>query len=240
MGKTDLKTPWSPTSSRLSGATSAWRNFSYDCFWMLMRFGMSMIFWIFAKLFRVRKLFWTVAGIRSPNDDWDAAGFQKGDAGALDRGGRRHACGRLRVRRSGAGGRGPRCPRGLPRLLDLDGGASRGELVLDLLGVVLVDAFLDRLRSALHQVLGLLQAQAGDGADLLDDVDLVGARVREDDRELGLLLGGSGDGNGGGGHAPLLLELLHELGSLHHREGGQRVDDLIQVCHGGIQPLNGT
>src|SRR5262249_2569737 len=64
MGKTDLKTPWSPTSSRLSGATSAWRNFSYDCFWMLMRFGMSMIFWIFAKLFRVRKLFWTVAGIR--------------------------------------------------------------------------------------------------------------------------------------------------------------------------------
>src|SRR5215831_15043702 len=82
MGKTDLKTPWSPTSSRLSGATSAWRNFSYDCFWMLMRFGMSMIFWIFAKLFRVRKLFWTVAGIRSPNDDWDSAGFQKGDAGA--------------------------------------------------------------------------------------------------------------------------------------------------------------
>src|SRR5215471_18584350 len=134
MGKTDLKTPWSPTSSRLSGATSAWRNFSYDCFWMLMRFGMSMIFWIFAKLFRVRKLFWTVAGIRSPNDDWEFVGFQKGDAGAPRQeefaGTPVDACG------SGAlapGDVGPRRPRGLPRLLDLDGGASRGELVLDLL-----------------------------------------------------------------------------------------------------------
>src|SRR5262249_59487080 len=64
-------------------------------------------------------------------------------------------------------------------LLDFDGGTSRGELVLDLLGVVLVDAFLHRLGSALHQVLGLLQTQTGDGADLLDDVDLVGTGVGE-------------------------------------------------------------
>ena len=34
-----------------------------SCFWMSMRLGMSMIFWIFAKFLRTRKLFWIVGAI---------------------------------------------------------------------------------------------------------------------------------------------------------------------------------
>ena len=65
------------------------------------------------------------------------------------------------------------------------------ELLLDRLGVGLVDAFLDVLRRAVDEVLGLLEAEVGDLADRLDDADLVGAGVGEDDRELGLLGGRS-------------------------------------------------
>src|SRR5687768_18028527 len=43
-------------------------------------------------------------------------------------------------------------------LLDLDGRANLGELRLDLLGLFLVDAFLDRLGCTVHQVLRLLEA----------------------------------------------------------------------------------
>ena len=67
-------------------------------------------------------------------------------------------------------------------LLDLHGGAGRLELRLDLGGLVLGDRLLDRLRRRLDQVLGLLQAQAGDRADLLDDVDLLRAERRSGSR----------------------------------------------------------
>ena len=44
-------------------------------------------------------------------------------------------------------------------LLDFDFGASLGELLLDLLGVFLGNAFLDRLGSAVDHVLGVLEAE---------------------------------------------------------------------------------
>src|SRR5690606_25178580 len=47
-------------------------------------------------------------------------------------------------------------------LLELDGGAGGLEVLLELLGVFLGHAFLDVLRGAFDQVLGFLQAQAGD------------------------------------------------------------------------------
>ena len=53
----------------------------------------------------------------------------------------------------------------------------------------LVDADLDFLGGAVDQVLGVLEAEAGDLADDLDDADLVGAAGLEDDGELRLLLG---------------------------------------------------
>ena len=56
--------------------------------------------------------------------------------------------------------------------------------------------------SGFDQVLGFLQAQAGDGADGLDDFDLLLAGRLQDDVELGLLFDRSGGGGRAGGHAP--------------------------------------
>src|SRR5713101_4370689 len=59
------------------------------------------------------------------------------------------------------------------QLLDLHLGTSVFELLLDRRGLVFVDAFLDGLGGAIHQVLGFLETEARDFADRLDDVDLV-------------------------------------------------------------------
>src|ERR1700737_124844 len=121
------------------------------------------------------------------------------------------------------------------RLLELNLGASLLELSLDLLGFVLVHAFLDRLGRALDEVLGFLEAEAGDGADFLDDFDLLLAGGGEHDRELGLFFsrsrgssGRTGNRNGGsGGHAPLFFKELCELGSLEHGEAREVVNNLL-------------
>src|SRR5690348_16438542 len=73
------------------------------------------------------------------------------------------------------------------RLLDLHLGARFLELLLDGRGFVLVDAFFYGLGRAIHQILGFFQAQAGDFADRLDDVDLVAAHFGEHDGEFRLL-----------------------------------------------------
>src|SRR5713226_542170 len=73
------------------------------------------------------------------------------------------------------------------KLLNLHFGACFFELLLDRRGFVLVHAFLDRLGSAIYQVLGFFQTQARNFPDRLDDVDLVAANLREHDREFCLL-----------------------------------------------------
>src|ERR1043165_1912580 len=74
------------------------------------------------------------------------------------------------------------------RLLHFDGRAGFGELGADGLGLFLRDAFLDRLRRGLDQVLRLFQAERRDLADDLDDVNLLaGVNAGEDHVELGLL-----------------------------------------------------
>src|SRR5512143_2347629 len=75
------------------------------------------------------------------------------------------------------------------RLLDLDRGPDLLELLLDRGRLLLGDALLHDLGGTVHEVLGLLQAQAGDLAHDLDHVDLLVARAHEVDRELRLLLG---------------------------------------------------
>src|SRR5208283_6229345 len=98
---------------------------------------------------------------------------------------------------------GLRAPRGPARSsLELDLRADLLQGGLDLLGLFLADAFLDGLRRAFDEVLGLLQAERGDRADFLDDLDLLFADGGENDGELGLLLdrrrgGGAGGGSGG-------------------------------------------
>ena len=88
--------------------------------------------------------------------------------------------------------------------LQFDGRAGALELLLGLLGGGLVDLLEDGLGSAVDEVLGLLQAEGGQRADLLDDLDLLVTGAGEDDIELILLLGlGSvtGAAGGGRGHA---------------------------------------
>src|SRR5688500_16347321 len=74
--------------------------------------------------------------------------------------------------------------------LDGDGGAGALEGGLGLLRGVLGDLLQDRLRRVVDQVLGLLEAERGEGAHLLDDLDLLVAGSLEDNVELVLL--GSG------------------------------------------------
>src|SRR3954453_13949634 len=71
---------------------------------------------------------------------------------------------------------------------DADLGADFLELLLDRLGFFLGHAFLDRLGRALRESLGPLQAEAGDLADDLDDLDLLAAGLRQRNVELGFLL----------------------------------------------------
>src|SRR5206468_5013290 len=68
------------------------------------------------------------------------------------------------------------------------------ELLFDVFGFLLGHAFLHRAGRAFHQVLGLLQAQAGDRPDFLDHLNLLLPATLEDDREFGLLLGRRGRG----------------------------------------------
>src|SRR5699024_9977934 len=133
-----------------------------------------------------------------------------------------------------------RIPSKSPCLLDFDSRADLGELLLDVLGGFLGDSLLDGLRAVVHQILGFLQAQAGAHfADDLDDLDLLGADILEDDVELGLLLFGSGSSGGGGGgshgdgssggNAELLLKFLYQVSKLQNSHGLNSGNDLFAV-----------
>ena len=86
-------------------------------------------------------------------------------------------------------------------LLDGDGGAGALEGSPSLVSGVLGDLLQDRLRRAVDQVLGLLEAERGQAAHLLDDLDLLVTGGLEDDVELVLLdglLGGAATAATGG------------------------------------------
>src|SRR6478736_9062052 len=122
-------------------------------------------------------------------------------------------------------------------LLDLDLCACLFELLLQVSCFVLGNGLLERLGGAFDQVLGFLEAQAGDLTHDLDDVDLLRTSVSEDHVELGLLFLGGGssattssdasDCNRCSTHAPLRLELLHQFGDLDDGQVGQVIDHLV-------------
>src|SRR5215207_1364887 len=129
---------------------------------------------------------------------------------------------------------------------EADDPAGLLELGPDLVGLLLRDALLDVARGVVDQLLGLLEAQAGDGADDLDDLDLLVAGRVEADGEGRLLLlgrragavagaraGGRRDGDrSGGGHAEGLLERLDALRELEHRDALELLDPLLGgLCH---------
>src|SRR4051794_30120397 len=133
--------------------------------------------------------------------------------------------------------------------LDGDGGAGALESGLGLLGGVLGDLLQDRLRRVVDQVLGLLEAERGQAAHLLDDLDLLVAGSLEDDVELVLLDGGlsgtaattggrgGSDGHRGGrGDVEGLLELLHEVRQLQEGHLLERVEQLVRrkLGHGSL------
>src|SRR3954454_21265873 len=163
--------------------------------------------------------------------------------------GRAHNRGRPPVRRTAPGE--VRCPavRAGRVSLDGDGGAGALEGSLGLLRGVLGDLLQDRLRRVVDQVLGLLEAERGEAAHLLDDLDLLVTGALEDDVELVLLGGGllatatatgggsSRDGDrGSGGDLEGLLELLHEVGQLEQRHLLERVEQVRggHLGHGSL------
>src|SRR6266508_481456 len=128
-------------------------------------------------------------------------------------------------------------------LLDLDGCPSLFELGLDLVGLLLGDALLDRIGRPVDQVLRLLETEARDRAHDLDHLNLLVARTGEHDVERGLLLfrsavtacrrpGSRGDDRGGRGSrdAPLVLDLPLELDQFEHGHLAQLVEELIYTA----------
>src|ERR671923_1281384 len=115
------------------------------------------------------------------------------------------------------------------RLLQLDACAGLLELVLELVGLLALDALLHRLRRLVHEGLGLLEAEPGGCAHDLDHLDLLVAGPGEHDVYGGGLLlggrtvaagwrpGGRRGRHGSGGHTELLLERLDQLGQLEDR-----------------------
>src|SRR5579875_425668 len=138
-----------------------------------------------------------------------------------------------------------------PRSLELNLGAHLFERGLDLGRLLLGDAFLDRLRRALDQILGLLQAETGNGANLFDDLDLLLAGAGEHDRKLGLLFRrrrrAAGRGRGARRHrdrgsrrdSPFLFQHLGQVRRLEDGQAGQFVNDLLQVSHCSV-PVVGS
>src|SRR5680860_678959 len=128
-----------------------------------------------------------------------------------------------------------------PKLLQLDTRACIFELLLDLLGLVLRHAFLDRLGRTLDEVLGFLEAEAGNSPNLFNNVDLLGTYRRQDDVELGLFLGYRGfaatstRGHHGhrrrGGNAPLLFKHFGQVGRLEHCQARKVVCNFLEICH---------
>src|ERR1700745_1348347 len=164
----------------------------------------------------------------------------------------RTPCGRHETRARGDAGPGLAAllpPNAAFRLLDGDGGAGALKGRPRLVRALLVDLLQDRLGRAVDQVLGLLQAQAGQAAHLLDDLNLLVARSLEDDVELVLLLGllglaargparGRGDCRHGGGRLTVerVLELLHEIGELEQSHLLERLEEVVgaHLRHDGV------
>src|SRR5918994_6566376 len=255
IGNTPRKTSCRPDWVRLAAAMLRCRKFSYELFWTSMRLGIGATDSMWPKKRRIRLRVLKAVAILRPR---------------RFKGGRNTRCflgapgppAVRPIRRRGplvgtdflevCSDKGPslifklplppRGGRGNPNscLLQLDLGALGLELGLELLGVGLRHAFLDRLGRALDQVLGLLEAETGDLAHRLDDVDLLVAGGGEDDVELVLDLGrsgsssarrGSGGDRSGGADAPLLLKQLAELSGLEDRQGRELLDQLFQISH---------
>ena len=130
-------------------------------------------------------------------------------------------------------------PPAIARLLNVDLSAGVFKLLLEVSSFSLGNSFLNMLRSAFNEVLSFLQAEAGDSADFLDDVDLVGASVNQDNVELGLFFFRSSSSSTAASssncyrsssrNAPLLFEQLGKLSSFQNGQRGEVFYDLCEI-----------
>ena len=128
-------------------------------------------------------------------------------------------------------------------LLDFDRSASGLEGILGLLGIFLGRAFEHGLRGRLDEILGFLEAEPGERADLFDHLDLLVTGSGEDDVEVRLLLGlfstTTGGGSGGdsdaygrsGGDLKLLLNRLDQLVCLDQGQARDGFQKFINLRH---------
>ncbi len=122
------------------------------------------------------------------------------------------------------------------KLLDFDFRASGFDLLLDLFGFGLRNAFLDRFRRAFNKSLGICQAQPWDRrADFLNDGDLVSTDFGQNDVERGFLLygrcsrgatacGRCGSHGRGGTDTPLLFEFLNQVRDFQNGQSAQCIN----------------
>ncbi len=108
------------------------------------------------------------------------------------------------------------------------------ELCLGCLCILLGELLLDDLRCALDEVLGLLEAEAGQLTDNLDDLDLVRANLSQLNVELGLLFlsrsssAASCDNNTCScGNAELFLASLDKIVSFSSRTDNSLIASMI-------------
>src|SRR5258705_12744203 len=265
MGNRSLKTRSRPMSSRSCEAASSWSSASKARVWMSRRCGIS----IPLSLNFPNEISFINSGMSHPRTGKNggspvlAARIARGrgepscnvDCGAVQRN-MMHFGAEVKVRvleRPGSGGRRVtpvRVAAGGRPLLHFDSSALLFPLPLDGGGLVLRDARLDGLRSAVDEVLRFLEPQAGQLAHDLDDLDLLRAGFLERHRELGLLLdrrsrraasatsrrGRTAHWGGRDRHIETALESLDEVGELEDRHVADRLEDLVltqsRVSHG--------
>src|SRR5438105_9366852 len=126
-------------------------------------------------------------------------------------------------------------------LLQLDLRTSVFKLLLNLFSFVFRHIALHLFGSALNEVFCFLEAQAGNGADFLNDVDLLVAGGCEHDGEFGFFdrcrrsrgcaWSCSHRDRCGGRNAPLVLQKLGQLGCLENCQLREFVDQLLEICH---------
>ena len=120
-------------------------------------------------------------------------------------------------------------------LLDFDFCADSFELSLESFGIFLGNAFLDLGILCLDESLCLCEAEAGNSADFLDDLDLLSAKLVENNIKLGLLFNNRAGGcnsrassNSSCGYTKGVFKGMDELRKL---KNGQSLDLLDHCCN---------
>ena len=133
-------------------------------------------------------------------------------------------------------------PWGEVKLFDFDFGTSSFELLLDLFSFFFLGTFFKGLGSALNELLGFRQAQAGHYAThFFNDGNFVATSVSEDDVKFSFLFDNSGrtgswasggDGHrSSGAHAPLVFEGFDEFSDFENGQAAQVFNEFCNISH---------